>query len=109
MPDLRISESGSVQFPMVSHAVEIGWTALDPETAKARRGGVSGVLFSKLLLRGIVAHPSVNYVTTVPGPLLSTLAATVTDPPPTLSSEKAASGVPVNATFESNVIATSET
>jgi len=31
-------------------------------------GGVSGVLLAKLLLRGIIAHPSVSYVTTVPGP-----------------------------------------
>jgi aquaporin Z len=31
-------------------------------------GGVSGVLLSKLVLRGIIAHPSVRYVTTVPGP-----------------------------------------
>jgi len=31
-------------------------------------GGVCGVLLSKLLLRGIIAHPSVSYVTTVPGP-----------------------------------------
>lgn len=31
-------------------------------------GGVCGVLFSKLLLGSIIAHPSVSYVTTVPGP-----------------------------------------
>jgi len=31
-------------------------------------GGVCGVLVSKLLLGGIMAHPSVSYVTTVPGP-----------------------------------------
>lgn len=31
-------------------------------------GGVCGVLFSKLLLGAIIAHPSVSYVTTVPGP-----------------------------------------
>ena len=31
-------------------------------------GGVGGVLLSKLLLGSIIAHPSVNYVTTVPGP-----------------------------------------
>src|SRR5258707_8738326 len=30
-------------------------------------GGVCGVLFSKLLLGAVIAHPSVNYVTTVPG------------------------------------------
>jgi aquaporin Z len=31
-------------------------------------GGVSGVLFAKLLLGGVIEHPSVNYVVTVPGP-----------------------------------------
>jgi aquaporin Z len=31
-------------------------------------GGASGMLLSRFLLRGIVAHPSVNYVITVPGP-----------------------------------------
>src|SRR5437868_8922753 len=31
-------------------------------------GGVFGVLVSKLLLGSIIAHPSVSYVTTVPGP-----------------------------------------
>jgi aquaporin Z len=31
-------------------------------------GGVCGVLLSKHLLGAIIAHPSVNYVTTVPGP-----------------------------------------
>jgi aquaporin Z len=31
-------------------------------------GGVCGVLFSKLLLGAVIAHPSVRYVATVPGP-----------------------------------------
>ena len=31
-------------------------------------GGVAGVFISKLILRGVMAHPSVNYATTVPGP-----------------------------------------
>jgi len=31
-------------------------------------GGLSGVLLSKLILQGVISHPSVNYVTTVPGP-----------------------------------------
>ena len=49
MPEIRINESGSVQFPMVRHAVEIGWTPLDPETAKAKRGGVGGMLLREEL------------------------------------------------------------
>lgn len=39
MTTLKISEAGSVQFPMVSHAVEIGWKALPPFEALYLRGG----------------------------------------------------------------------
>lgn len=38
MSDLRISEAGSVQFPMVRHTEEIGWTPLTPELAREKRG-----------------------------------------------------------------------
>ena len=44
MTDLRISEAGSVQFPMVKHAAEIGWTPMPPEIAKQKRGGEAGML-----------------------------------------------------------------
>ncbi len=44
MSDLRISEAGTVQFPMVKHAAEIGWTPLTPEIAKQKRGGEAGML-----------------------------------------------------------------
>jgi type I restriction enzyme R subunit len=44
MTDLKISEAGTVQFPMVKHAVEIGWTPLNPEVAKQKRGGEAGML-----------------------------------------------------------------
>jgi len=43
--DLSISEGGSVQFPMVRHASEIGWVALAPEAAREKRGGDAGMLF----------------------------------------------------------------
>jgi aquaporin Z len=43
------------------------WDALFYITAQFI-GGVSGILFSKLLLGPILADPTVNYVTTVPGP-----------------------------------------
>lgn len=46
---IRITEAGTVQFPMVKHAVEIGWTPLTPEDAKARRGGDSGMLLRETL------------------------------------------------------------
>ena len=45
MTELRISEAGSVQFPMVRHAAEIGWTPLSPQVATYRRGGEAGMLF----------------------------------------------------------------
>src|SRR5680860_1130897 len=44
MSDLKISEAGTVQFPMVKHAAEIGWTPLNPEVAKQKRGGEAGML-----------------------------------------------------------------
>lgn len=51
MSELKISEAGSVQFPMVDHAVEIGWTPLMPQEALYRRGGEAGSF-----LRGTLAH-----------------------------------------------------
>jgi type I restriction enzyme R subunit len=46
---LKISEAGTVQFPMVRHAVEIGWTSITPEDARAKRGGEAGTLFRDVL------------------------------------------------------------
>ena len=45
MSTLAISEAISVQFPMVRHAAEIGWTPIPPEVAKQKRGGEAGMLF----------------------------------------------------------------
>ena len=44
MSALRINEAISVQFPMVRHAAEIGWTPISPEVAKQKRGGEAGML-----------------------------------------------------------------
>ncbi len=44
MSTLLISEAGTVQFPMVKHAVEIGWTPLAPDDAKAGRGGEANMI-----------------------------------------------------------------
>jgi type I restriction enzyme R subunit len=46
---LKISEAGTVQFPMVKHAVEIGWTSITPEDARAKRGGEAGTFFRDVL------------------------------------------------------------
>ncbi len=45
MADLRISEAGSVQFPMVRHAADIGWQPLPPKKGVQMRGGETGTLF----------------------------------------------------------------
>lgn len=45
MSDLSIGEARTVQFPMVQHAAEIGWTPLTPEEAMARRGGEDAMFF----------------------------------------------------------------
>jgi type I restriction enzyme R subunit len=49
MTHLKISEAGAVQFPMVRHATEIGWTAIPPNDARARRGGDAGTFFREVL------------------------------------------------------------
>ena len=49
MTELNITEAGSVQFPMVRHAAEVGWTPLSPSDALAMRGGEAGLLFRGVL------------------------------------------------------------
>jgi type I restriction enzyme R subunit len=49
MSTLKISEAGTVQFPMVEHAAEIGWTPITPEDARAKRGGEAGLFFREVL------------------------------------------------------------
>ena len=45
MSEIAISESGTVQFPMVAHAAGIGWIPVTPDLAKLKRGGEDGTLF----------------------------------------------------------------
>ncbi|MCY4423541.1 MAG: HsdR family type I site-specific deoxyribonuclease [Acidimicrobiaceae bacterium] len=49
MTEFNISEADAVQFPMVHHAAEVGWTSLPPSDALSMRGDPAG-----LLLRGEV-------------------------------------------------------
>lgn len=44
MTNLAISEAGTVQFPMVTHAVEVGWASLTPDEAKIRRSGEANMI-----------------------------------------------------------------
>ena len=54
MSTLKISEAGTVQFPMVNHAAEIGWEPLTPFEALTRRGDESSSLFRGALERKIL-------------------------------------------------------
>ncbi|MFG6892031.1 type I restriction endonuclease subunit R [Burkholderia pseudomallei] len=58
MSTLKISEAGTVQFPMVKHAVEIGWTPITPEDARIKRGGEAGAFFRDVLEAKIAAFNS---------------------------------------------------
>lgn len=54
MTTLKINEGYTVQFPMVKHAVEVGWTPMTQHEADAKRHGRANMLFrdeveSKLL------------------------------------------------------------
>ena len=40
-----ITESSTVQMPMVRHTAEVGWTPVPPQEALGLRGGQSGLLF----------------------------------------------------------------
>ena len=55
MSNLKISEAGTVQFPMVKHAVEIGWIPITPEDARIKRGGDAGAFFRDVLETKIAA------------------------------------------------------
>ena len=45
MTALHITEAGTVQFPMVRHAAEVGWDPVPPEEATTKRGEPAGLLF----------------------------------------------------------------
>ena len=45
MTTLHITETSTVQMPMVRHAAEVGWVPVPPHDALARRGGPAGLLF----------------------------------------------------------------
>jgi type I restriction enzyme R subunit len=49
MTTLKIGEAWTVQFPMVKHAHEVGWTVLTPEEAEAKRHGITSMLFPDVL------------------------------------------------------------
>ena len=50
MNRIVISEGGSVQYPMVRHATDIGWKPLTPQEALYRREGEDGMFLRGVLL-----------------------------------------------------------
>jgi type I restriction enzyme R subunit len=54
MGDVRISEGGTVQFPMIAHVANIGWASIPPQLAKHKRGGEDGILFRDELATALV-------------------------------------------------------
>ncbi|MGW6977894.1 type I restriction endonuclease subunit R [Streptomyces sp. NPDC054932] len=49
MTTLRISEAHTVQFPMVNHVQEVGWTVMTPTEAEVKRLGRANMLFREEL------------------------------------------------------------
>ncbi len=49
MRNTLANEAGTVQFPLVKHAAEIGWTVISDAEALRRRGGEAGLFFDKEL------------------------------------------------------------
>lgn len=49
MTSPKITETDTVQFPMVRHAAAVSWTPLSPRDAIAMRGGAAGLLFRGVL------------------------------------------------------------
>jgi type I restriction enzyme R subunit len=45
MTTLKINQGYTVQFPMVKHVAEIGWTVMAPDEAEAKRQGKANSLF----------------------------------------------------------------
>lgn len=45
MSQLIINEGHTVQFPMIQHVIDIGWTAVNPEDARRKRGDETAMLF----------------------------------------------------------------
>ncbi|MDR1776676.1 MAG: HsdR family type I site-specific deoxyribonuclease [Desulfovibrio sp.] len=58
MSTLKINEAVSAQFPMVKHAVGVGWEPLAPETAQTMRGGIEGPFFRDALSAKLLAFNS---------------------------------------------------
>lgn len=83
MTTLSISEAGTVQFPMVRHATEIGWTPLPPEVAKQKRGGEAG-----MLLRDELAAKLAEFNPWLPPDAVQAVIETLEALPPTIEGNR---------------------
>jgi type I restriction enzyme, R subunit len=55
MTILKVGEASSVQFPMVEHAIEVGWVPLTPQEAVYMRGGDAGNFLRGTLINKLAA------------------------------------------------------
>lgn len=55
MSTFKISEAGTVEFPMMKRAAEVSWTLITPEDASIKRGGEAGAFFRDVLEARIAA------------------------------------------------------
>lgn len=54
MPPALVTEASTVQFPLIRHATDVGWTLVSQEDATHLRGGESGAFFSDELRDALV-------------------------------------------------------
>ena len=83
MTESKITEAGSVQFPMVRHAAEIGWTPLSPSNALIRRGGEAG-----LLLRGVLEEALHRFNSWMTGDAVRSVVENIQALPPTIEGNR---------------------
>ena len=55
------NEAGTVQYPLVRHVEEVGWTVVSQDDALHRRGGEAGLFFESW--RSHIGQCAVNHST----------------------------------------------
>ena len=83
MTESKITEAGSVQFPMVRHAAEIGWTPLSPSNALIKRGGEAGLLF-----RGVLEEALHRFNSWMTGDAVRSVVENIQALPPTIEGNR---------------------
>ena len=83
MTESKITEAGSVQFPMLRHAAEIGWTPLLPSNALIKRGGEAGLLF-----RGVLEETLHRFNSWMTGDAVRSVVENIQALPPTIEGNR---------------------